>query len=54
LSAAIQGHSSVTVTERYSHLKAELFTDRDGGLMAVDLSPGKVIPKARAGAGGSE
>ena len=50
----VLGHSSVTVTERYSHLKAELFSDRDRGLMAVDLAPGKVVSKARAAGGGSE
>jgi hypothetical protein len=48
------GHSSVTVTERYGHLKAELFSDKDRGLMAVDLTPGTVVSKTRAVAGGSE
>jgi integrase len=44
----VLGHSSVTVTERYSHLKAELFSDKDRGPMAVDLAPGKVVSKARS------
>ena len=50
----VLGHSSVTVTERYSHLEAELFSDKDRALMAVDLAPGKVVSKARAVAGGSD
>jgi integrase len=50
----VLGHSSVSVTERYSHLDAELFSDRERGLIAVDLAPGKVVSKARAAGGGSE
>jgi hypothetical protein len=45
----VLGRSSVTVTEHYSHLKPELFSDKDRRLMAVDLAPGKVVSKARGG-----
>jgi hypothetical protein len=36
----MMGHSSVLVTERYDHLRPDLFTDRDVGHMDVDLSAG--------------
>lgn len=35
----ILGHYSVTMTERYAHLKPELFMERDLGTISVDLSP---------------
>lgn len=41
----LMGHSTVIVTERYSHLKLDLFADADLGRIAVDLRPtgGKVV-----------
>lgn len=36
----ILGHYSVVVTERYAHLRPEMFTASDQGLLAVDLTPG--------------
>jgi integrase len=38
--SAIRGHSSVLVTQRYAHLRPELFTERDFGHMDVDLTAG--------------
>ena len=43
----ILGHSTIQVTERYSHLRPEAFSDKDRGLLAVDLAPGKVVSAAR-------
>jgi integrase len=40
------GHYSVVMTERYSHLRTDLFTKSDLATIAVDLSPGN--PKAGA------
>lgn len=37
------GHCSVVVTERYAHLKPELFAQRDFGTIALDLTPGGVV-----------
>ena len=37
------GHCSVIVTERYAHLKPELFAQRDFGTIALDLTPGGVV-----------
>jgi hypothetical protein len=39
------GHESVKTTERYAHLRTDLFRDADYGAVSVDLSPakGKVI-----------
>jgi integrase len=34
------GHSTVLVTERYAHLRPDLFEDRDRDRIPVDLSPG--------------
>ncbi|HET6146274.1 MAG TPA: hypothetical protein VFH68_01985 [Polyangia bacterium] len=48
----VLGHSSVAVAERDSHPQADVFNGRDRGLMAVALSPGKMISKARADGGG--
>lgn len=39
----ILGHYSVVMTERYAHLKPELFTARDLGTIALDLSPGRAV-----------
>jgi len=34
----IMGHASVTTTERYAHLRTDLFRESDFDLVAVDLS----------------
>ena len=40
----IMGHSSVVVTERYAHLKPELFRGADYELLNVDLAcEGQVV-----------
>jgi hypothetical protein len=39
-----RGHYSVTMTERYAHLKPELFTEDDLATIAADLSPGDAQP----------
>jgi integrase len=36
----ILGHSTVQVTERYAHLKTDLFPAKDLGTIALDLRPG--------------
>ena len=43
------GHSSVVVTERYAHLRGDVFSTADLGRVAVDFaSPmGKILPLAR-------
>jgi integrase len=41
----ILGHYSVVVTERYAHLKPELFTAKDLGTLAVDLEAGEGAPR---------
>jgi hypothetical protein len=41
----ILGHYSVVMTERYAHLKPELFTPADLGTITVDLQPGGEIAK---------
>jgi integrase len=38
--SAVMGHSSTIVTQRYAHLRPELFTARDFGHMDVDLGAG--------------
>ena len=40
------GHSSVVVTERYAHLRPDLFGEADYELLDVDLMkpPAKVLP----------
>jgi hypothetical protein len=52
----ILGHYSVVVTERYAHLKPELFTARDLGTLALDLRAGaaEVAPLTADGQGGVE
>jgi len=35
------GHYSVTVTEKYAHLRADLFTPKDLGTIAVDFGTAK-------------
>jgi integrase len=46
------GHSTVLVTERYAHLRGDVFTPTDLGRMVVDFSAptGKVLPMVRPGA----
>ncbi len=34
------GHYSVVMTERYAHLRPELFTQADLATIAIDLRPG--------------
>lgn len=53
----IMGHASVTTTERYAHLRTDLFRESDFDLVAVDLStPGAEVvplhPKAESGTNG--
>jgi integrase len=47
------GHSSVVVTERYAHLRGDVFTAADLGRVAVDFSApmGKILPLARKDSG---
>jgi hypothetical protein len=42
----VLGHSSVVVTERYAHLRTDLFGPSDLSRVAVDLSAatGKILP----------
>jgi integrase len=44
------GHSSVVVTERYAHLRGDVFSTADLGRVAVDFSSpvGKILPLTRA------
>jgi len=55
--AAVMGHSSLVVTERYAHLRPDLFRDSDYGLLDVDLASGGQVVllaelKAESGAVG--
>ncbi len=47
------GHRSVTVTERYAHVRADTFTAADLGRVAVDFSApvGKILPLKRTESG---
>jgi hypothetical protein len=47
------GHSSVVVTERYAHLRGDVFTTADLGRVAVDFSApvGKILPLVRTDSG---
>jgi len=49
----VMGHSSVVVTERYAHLRGDLFSAADLGRMTVDFSSpmGKILPLARKESG---
>jgi integrase len=49
----LMGHSTVLVTERYAHLRGDLFTAADLGRVAVDLTApaGKVVPLVRPDSG---
>jgi len=35
--AKVMGHGSIVVTERYAHLRPDLFREEDYGLLDVDL-----------------
>jgi hypothetical protein len=47
------GHSSVVVTERYAHLRGDVFTAADLGRVTVDFSSpvGKILPLVRTDSG---
>lgn len=46
--AAILGHSSTVVTERYAHLRVDLFGPKERAIFDIDLSPkGDVVPLVR-------
>jgi hypothetical protein len=47
------GHSSVMVTERYAHLRGDVFTAADLGRVVVDFSApvGKILPLVRNDSG---
>ncbi len=47
----ILGHYSVAVTERYAHLKPELFTAEDLGTLSLDFAPVLTAPIARVPSG---
>lgn len=38
------GHHSVVVTERYAHLRVDLFAPKDLSTITVDLGPGTAVP----------
>ena len=40
----ILGHYSVVVTERYTHLRPDLFAAKDLGTITLDLAPGSAVP----------
>jgi hypothetical protein len=40
----ILGHYSVVVTERYTHLRPDLFGARDLGTITLDLGAGAAVP----------
>jgi integrase len=42
------GHCSVVVTERYTHLRPDSFSDRDRATIAVDLRPGGEVVHMQA------
>jgi len=49
--ASIMGHSSVVVTERYAHLRPDLFREQDYTALDVDLSaPAGEVVRAKSGA----
>jgi len=41
---AVLGHYSVTMTERYAHLRPDLFPVQDLATIAIDLRPGRAKP----------
>jgi hypothetical protein len=45
------GHSSVTTTERYAHLKPDLYREAIFTTMAIDMSApaGKLVPMSASG-----
>ena len=52
----ILGHYSVVMTERYAHLRPELFTSADLAIIRMDLKPGKVaeLPAGQAKRNGAK
>jgi len=36
----MMGHCSVVMTERYAHLRPDLFTPQDLGTITLDMAPG--------------
>jgi hypothetical protein len=42
--SVVLGHYSVTMTERYAHLRPDLFPVEDLATVAVDLRPGRAKP----------
>jgi integrase len=40
----ILGHYSVVMTERYVHLKPDLFSPKDMAVIALDLAGGDAVP----------
>jgi hypothetical protein len=45
----IMGHSSIVVTERYAHLRLDLFPDSDYAQLSVDLNAGAAVLPLRRG-----
>jgi integrase len=41
----ILGHYSIVVTERYAHLRPDLFVDEERAALPVDLTPGEAEPR---------
>ena len=50
----ILGHYSVVMTERYVHLRPDLFADRDLGAIVIDLGSGGAEPVTLGVKTGSE
>ena len=46
--AAVLGHSSTVVTERYAHLRPDLFSARERDLLKVDLAPRATVARLPA------
>jgi hypothetical protein len=44
------GHSSVIMTERYAHLRPDLFPVADLGLISLEMKPGAADQRAKTGA----
>ena len=44
--ATVLGHSSTVVTDRYAHLRPDLFRARDRDLLNVDMSGEPALPRA--------
>jgi integrase len=52
--ATIMGHSSIVVTERYAHLRPDLFRDADYHVLDVDLSARKKVVQLHPGAAATD